>query len=235
MYFSLKHALNFTSLFLFTMCVVTERQHDINNAEIFASHIAFFDFYFFSEFGSPYFNIKRKTFSFPLVCKITFFSLQLQEDSMLSINNILKYKFCMDCSCGIKENLPFKKLASVLAIVAASSEKVRYYPALSPVLSGFVNNQEMFKRQVDQPKIQLSGSFRVNMNKLGHSKNKVQAVSTHLCSFPEKNFIPAKSLDILQYFLLIHSNIKNLNAHFCCLTTFSLVKLPLLSLLCFQN
>lgn len=39
-----------------------------------------------------------------------------------------------------KRKLPSKKLASVLAIVAASSEKVRYYPALSPVLSGFVNN-----------------------------------------------------------------------------------------------
>lgn len=35
---------------------------------------------------------------------------------MLSINNILKYKFFMDCSCGMKENLPSKKLASVLAI-----------------------------------------------------------------------------------------------------------------------
>lgn len=64
-FFFLKHALNFT------MYVVTERQHEINNAEICASHIAFFGFCFFSEFGSPYFNIQKKTFSLSLAWKIT--------------------------------------------------------------------------------------------------------------------------------------------------------------------
>lgn len=75
---------------------------------------------------------------------------------MLSINNILKYKFYMNCNCGIKENLSSKKLTTVLAIVAASSEKVRYYPSVNPLLSGFVSNWEIFKRQTG-----LKCSFQV--------------------------------------------------------------------------
>lgn len=66
---------------------------------------------------------------------------------MLSINNILKYKFYMNCNSGIKENFSSKKLTTVLAIVAASSEKVRYYTSVNPLLSGFVSNWEIFKRQ----------------------------------------------------------------------------------------
>lgn len=54
----------------------------------------------------------------------------------------------MNCNCGTKENLPSKKLANVLGIVAASSEKVRYYPSVSSLLSGFVSNWEIFKREI---------------------------------------------------------------------------------------
>lgn len=77
MYFSLKCAPDFTSLFISTNYVVTERQHEINSAGIFGSQITFLDFYFFSEFDSPYFNIQRIPFSVSLICKITFSRLQL--------------------------------------------------------------------------------------------------------------------------------------------------------------
>lgn len=75
---------------------------------------------------------------------------------MLSINNILKYKFHVNCYCGLKQNFHSKKLANVLAIVVASSEKVRCYPSVSPLLSGFVNNWEIFQRQIG-----LKYSFQV--------------------------------------------------------------------------
>lgn len=53
----------------------------------------------------------------------------------------------MNCNRVIKENFSSKKVTTVLAIVAASSEKVRYYTSVNPLLSGFVSNWEIFKRQ----------------------------------------------------------------------------------------
>lgn len=58
------------------------------------------------------------------------------------------------------------------------------------------------------------------MNKIGHSKNKAQALSSQWFSFPVNNFIPAKSLDMLHYSVLIHSNLKNFNVYFWCFSTF---------------
>lgn len=84
-------------------------------AIILASRTTLLHFYFFSGSESPHFNIQRLSFSFSLIYKITFL-----EDSILSINDILKYKFCMNCNCGEKrEKFLSKKLANVPAVLAA--------------------------------------------------------------------------------------------------------------------